>query len=134
VSTPDAAAAINEMHRGTWAERVGLRVLTATRDGVTAEVELRDDHRQPIGAALDAMSKGKTVVGLDNHTSFVRAVRSGKLVATGTPVTRGRRSQLWDVVLRDESGATIASGRVRLMVLDPDADVAGAPIGGGAAE
>lgn len=152
MSTPDAATAINEMHRGTWAERVGLRVLTATRDGVTAEVELRDDHRQPhgivhggvyasviesvasIGAALDAMSKGKTVVGLDNHTSFVRAVRGGKLVATGTPVTRGRRSQLWDVVLRDESGATIASGRVRLMVLDPEADVAGAPIGGGAAE
>jgi len=149
VTTPDAAAAINEMHRGTWAEKVGLRMVTASRDEVKAEVELRDEHRQPhgivhggvyasviesvasIGAALDAMSKGKTVVGLDNHTSFVRAVRGGTLHATGTPVTRGRRSQLWDVVLRDDAGATVATGRVRLLVLDPDAEVAGTPIGGG---
>jgi uncharacterized protein (TIGR00369 family) len=152
VSTPDAAAAINGMHRGTWAERVGLHVESATRDGVTATVEVRADHRQPhgivhggvyasiiesvasIGAALDASSKGKTVVGLDNHTSFVRAVRGGILRATGTPVTRGRRSQLWDVVLRDEGGATVATGRVRLLVLDPDAEVAGAKIGAGNAE
>lgn len=152
MSTGDAAAAINEMHRGTWAERVGLHVESATRDGVVATVELRPDHRQPhgivhggvyasviesvasIGAALDASSKGKTVVGLDNHTSFVRAVRGGTLHATGTPVTRGRRSQLWDVVLRDEAGAVVASGRVRLLVLDPEAEVAGTKIGAGTAE
>ncbi len=140
------------MHQGTWAEKVGLHVVSATRDGVIAEVALRADHRQPhgivhggvyasiiesvasIGAAMDAMSKGKTVVGLDNHTSFVRAVRGGTLHATGTPVTRGRRSQLWDVVLRDEASAIVATGRVRLLVLEPDAEVAGSSIGSGPAE
>ncbi len=147
--TSDAAvAAINEMHRGTWAEIFGLHIDSATRDAVTGTVELRPHHRQPhgivhggvyasivesvasIGAALDAMAKGKTVVGLDNHTSFVRAVRGGILHATGTPVTRGRRTQLWDVVLRDDAQAVVATGRVRLLVLEPDAEVAGGALGG----
>lgn len=62
---------------------------------------------------------GKTVVGLDNQTSFIRAPREGMLTATGTPVTRGRCTQLWDVVIRDQAGQTIATGRVRLLVVDP---------------
>jgi len=74
---------------------MGLRVLSATRDEVVAELEVRSSHLQPhgivhggvyssvieslasIGAALDAMRHSKTVVGLENHTSFVRAVREG---------------------------------------------------------
>ncbi len=147
MDTPDAAAAINSMHQGTWAEQVGLVLLSATPEGVTGRVELQPKHRQPagivhggvyasivesvasVGAALDAMTRGKTVVGLDNATSFIHAVRGGTLHATGTPVTRGRRTQLWDVVLRDDSGRIVATGRVRLLVLDRDATVAGEAIG-----
>ncbi len=147
--TPDAAAAINTMHVGTWAGELGLVVTSATRDGVAATVAVQPRHRQPhgivhggvyativeslasIGAALDAMTKGKTVVGLENHTSFVRAVREGDLHAVATPLTRGRRSQLWEVVIRNDAGAIAATGRVRLLALDPDAQVAGSELGGG---
>ena len=109
---PDAASFINEMHAGTWAGGLGLHVLTATRDQVVAELEVRPAHLQPqgivhggvhasvieslcsVGAALDAMTHGRTVVGLENSTSFVRAARQGTLRATATPITRGagRRS------------------------------------------
>jgi 1,4-dihydroxy-2-naphthoyl-CoA hydrolase len=144
---PDAADAINAMHVGTWAGALGLKVLRASRDEVVAELEVRGIHRQPhgivhggvyssvieslasIGAALDAMKHGKTVVGLENHTSFVRAVRQGVLRATAKPLTRGRRSQAWEVAIADAAGALVATGRVRLMVLEPDATVAGAEIG-----
>lgn len=134
---------LHAMHRGTWAETLGLVVLAASRDEVRAEVEILPRHLQPfgivhggvhasivesvasIGAALDAMARGKTSVGLDNATSFVRAVRSGKLHAVGTPITRGRRSQLWEVTIRGDDGAVVATGRVRLLVVDPDDEVAG---------
>ena len=143
----DAADAINTMHAGSWAGVMGLRVLRATRDEVVGELEVRPTHLQPhgivhggvyssiieslasIGAALDAMRHGKTVVGLENHTSFVRAVRGGVLRATARPLTRGRRSQAWDVTLVDGAGALIATGRVRLLVLEPEASVAGAELG-----
>lgn len=146
-TAPDAAAAINTMHVGTWAAVMGLRVLRATRDEVVAELEVRPEHRQPhgivhggvysgvieslasIGAALDAMRTGKTVVGLENHTSFVRAVREGVLRGTAKPLTRGRRSQAWEVALVDATGALVATGRVRLLVLEADATVGGMEIG-----
>ena len=143
MDTGDAAGAINTMHQGSWAGELGLVVVSATRDEVTATIEVRPTHRQPqgivhggvyagiietlasIGGALDAMGKGKNVVGLENHTSFVRAVREGTLHATATPITRGRRTQLWDVVVRNDERAIVATGRVRLLVLEPDAQVAG---------
>ena len=135
------------MHVGTWAGEMGLRLLSATRDEVTATLEIRPAHLQPhgivhggvyagiieslasIGAALDAMAHGKTVVGLENHTSFVRAVREGTLRATARPLTRGRRTQAWEVSLADGAGALVATGRVRLLVLEPEASVAGEKIG-----
>lgn len=143
MSTTDFAAMVQELHRGTWDEVVGLVIESATRDAVEARLELRPEHRQPmglvhggvlasivetlasVGAATDTMTKDKHIVGLENHTSFVRAAREGTLRARATPVTRGRRSQLWEVMIRDEEGATVATGRVRLLVLDPGAQVAG---------
>jgi uncharacterized protein (TIGR00369 family) len=82
-----------------------------------------------VGAAINAMALGKTAVGLENHTSFVRAVREVTLRAVATPITRGRRSQAWEVTIKNEAGAIVATGRVRLLVLDGDAEVAGSAIG-----
>jgi uncharacterized protein (TIGR00369 family) len=145
--TDDPVALINRMHQGTFGGDLGLVISSATRDGVTAHLVIAQRHRQPhgivhggvycsvvesmasIGAALDAMPRGKNIVGLDNQTSFVRAVREGTLQARATPITRGRRTQLWDVVIENEERAVVATGRVRLLVLDPDADVGGKRLG-----
>ena len=129
---------INMMHRGTFAGEVGIVTTSASRDGVTATVQVRPNHRQPagivhggvystivetlasIGAALDAMTSGKSVVGLENHTTFVRATREGTLHAEATPITRGRRSQVWEVTIKNDEAAIVATGRVRLLVVEPD--------------
>jgi uncharacterized protein (TIGR00369 family) len=58
-----------------------------------------------------------TVVGVNNNTDFLRAVREGKLQGEATPVHRGRLQQLWVVVITDESGRTVARGQVRLQNL-----------------
>ncbi|MGE3671821.1 MAG: PaaI family thioesterase, partial [Polyangiaceae bacterium] len=87
------------------------------------------------GAAISAMATtGYSVVGLENSTSFLRAVRSGTLTGRATPVHRGRRSQVWEATIRDEQGRPIASGRVRLMCLEPDAPLAGESVGLNAGE
>ena len=139
---------------GHWPRREGKRRLcrrrrlsACVRQGLLLGREISPVHRQPhgivhggvyasmieslasIGGALEAMKYGKTVVGLENHTSFVRAMRAGALRGTARPLTRGRRSQAWEVTLVDANGALIATGRVRLLVLEPDAAVAGAELG-----
>ena len=78
-----------------------------------------------VGAAIDAQREGRTVVGLENSTTFLRAVRSGTLRVTARPMTRGRRTQVWEATVADDSGKAIASGRVRLLCLEPGAEIAG---------
>ena len=74
---------------------------------------------------LDAIARGQSVVGLENHTSFIRAVRNGRVRVTATPLTRGRRSQVWEATARDDEGRIISTGRVRLICFDPGSEVAG---------
>jgi uncharacterized protein (TIGR00369 family) len=69
-----------------------------------------------IGAALWYGERGK-VVGAANHTNFLRAVQSGRLTATATPIHRGRSQQLWLVLINDEDGREVARGEVRLQNL-----------------
>jgi uncharacterized protein (TIGR00369 family) len=54
------------------------------------------------------------VVGVANHTNFIRAVREGTLTVTATPVQRGRTQQLWQVDVTDDDGRLVARGEVRL--------------------
>ena len=77
------------------------------------------------GAALAAMPRGQSVVGLENSTSFITAVRSGTLRVVAKPVTRGRRTQVWEAVVTNEAGKTCATGRVRLLCLDAGGELAG---------
>ena len=138
----DFAEMVNEVGDG-WARAMGLRVVRATRSEVAAELVIGPEHRQPygivhggvhagiietlasVGAALHAIPMGKSVVGLENHTSFLRAVREGKLTAIARPITAGRRSHVWEAEVRDESGKLAATGRVRLLLLEPEAEIAG---------
>jgi uncharacterized protein (TIGR00369 family) len=143
----DLADLINNTGADGWVSAMGIKLVRATRDEVVAEMEIGPQHRQAygivhggvhcgiietlasVGAALNAMPEGKSVVGLENHTSFLRAVRSGKLRAVAKPLTRGRRSHVWEGSVHDEQGRLVATGRVRLMVLEADAVVAGEQVG-----
>ena len=138
----DAAPYLNENLDG-WNRAMGLRFVSATPDAVVAELEVSSVHHQPygivhggvhagiietvcsVGAAVHSFATGRSIVGLENHTSFIRAVRSGKLTVRARPLTRGRRSQVWEATVEDDAGKLVATGRVRLLCLEPEAEVAG---------
>ena len=130
-------------HLGGFERSIGLQFTKVTRDELIAEVAIGPHLTQPYGivhggvyasiietvasagAAIFAMQHGKTSVGLENTTSFVRAVRAGTLVAVGRPVHRGRASQVWEVDVSDQQGTLAATGRVRTITLDAGASIAG---------
>jgi uncharacterized protein (TIGR00369 family) len=138
----DFAEQLNASDVG-WNRAMGIRWVSATADQVVVEWDVGEAHRQPhgivhggvhcgvieavasVGASLHAMSRGQTVVGLENHTSFLRAVRTGRLRAVARPLTRGRRTQVWEATVTDEQGRIAATGRVRLMCLDEGTVLAG---------
>ena len=142
----DFSASLNTS-LGGWSEAMGLHFLRATAELVEAELEIGPEHRQAygivhggvhsgvietiasVGAALTALPNGQTVVGVENHTSFLLAVRKGKLHATARPLMRGRRTQVWEASITDDAGRTVASGRVRFIVLEKDSSLAGEKVG-----
>jgi uncharacterized protein (TIGR00369 family) len=119
-----------------WTKEMGIVILTASPEEVTCAWEVGEKHHQPygivhggvhsgvietlasIGAALVALPRAQRVVGLENSTSFIRAVRSGTLHAAARPVTRGRTSQIWEGWIRNDRGELVAQGHVRLLCID----------------
>jgi 1,4-dihydroxy-2-naphthoyl-CoA hydrolase len=75
-----------------------------------------------VAAAIWFGERGQ-VVGAANHTNFLRAARGGRLVATATPIHRGRSQQLWQVEIHDGDSQLIARGEVRLQNLATESKV-----------
>jgi uncharacterized protein (TIGR00369 family) len=146
MSEPIDVCAMLNASLGGWNTAMGLRFTEATPERCTAELTIGAAHLQPYGivhggvhtgiieaacstgAAVVALGRGQSVVGLENSTSFIAAARAGLLRVTATPVTRGRRTQVWQAVVTDDAGKTLATGRVRLLCLDAGTELAGAPV------
>ena len=110
---------------------LGLRIVEASGDRVVLACPVTPDLHQPYGlvhggvhatlaetaasiaGALWFADRGK-VVGISNHTDFLRAVRAGELRAVATPLARGRTTQLWEVAIRDGQDRLVAHAKVRL--------------------
>jgi len=128
---------------GGWSAAMGLHFVRATADEVVAELQIGPNHKQAygivhggvhsgvietiasVGAALIAMPHGQSVVGLENHTSFLIAVREGRLRATARPLMRGKRTQVWEANVTDERERVVATGRVRFIALEAGSALAG---------
>ena|ERR1700694_5231214 len=131
----DLAERINQLNSSNFASELGLVVESATTDRIVGTLQVEPRHLQPagivhggvycsiieslasMGALLNLAEPGQTCAGIENHTSFLRSIGSGKVTAVAVPVNRGRTTHLWDVEIRDERERLVARGMVRLAVL-----------------
>jgi uncharacterized protein (TIGR00369 family) len=133
---PNAAVGLAE--RDAFGRLLGLEVIESGPQRVRARLRADARHHQPygivhggvycaivedvasLGAGLAARAAGQRgVVGVANHTDFLRSHRTGELLAEGTPLHAGRSQHLWLVVIqRASDGAVVARGQVRFHVLD----------------
>jgi 1,4-dihydroxy-2-naphthoyl-CoA hydrolase len=114
-------------------------VITEVSDGfVAAEMEIRDELRQPrglvhggvyaaiaetiasTGTHLGVADEEAIVMGLSNLTSFVRPMTEGTIHASARARHRGRTTWLWEVDLLDDGGRLCAASRVTIAVRRPE--------------
>jgi uncharacterized protein (TIGR00369 family) len=142
MADPDLVTMLNAQ-RGGFNITLGLTFTRASPDEVACEVQVGPHLTQPyglvhggvyssivetlasVGAALFAMPQGLAPVGVENTTSFLRAVRNGKLHGVTRPLHRGRTTQVWEVEIRGDDGKLAATGRVRVLCLEAGTAVAG---------
>jgi len=121
-----------------WNEALGLVIDEVTDDLVRAHLDAGPQHQQPygvlhggawcsiveeaasVGAGMRSLAHdGRGVLGVSNHTDFLRSHSEGRLDVEARPLHAGRRVQLWEVrIVRTSDDVLVARGQVRFQVLD----------------
>jgi len=132
----DVAAQLNRASSGSFASEIGLVLVSATRDRVIGTVDIEARHLQAagivhggvyctiveslasMGAFINIVDQGLMCAGIENHTSFLRSVSSGRVTGVAEAVNLGRTTHLWDVEVRDDRQRLLAKGSVRMAVLE----------------
>jgi uncharacterized protein (TIGR00369 family) len=114
----------------------GLVLTAVAEDRISAEVEVRDELKQPVGlvhggvyasiaesiaslgTALGVAADGKMAMGLSNQTSFLRPITEGTVHATAVVKHRGRTTWVWEVEITDDVGRLCVLTRMTVAVRD----------------
>ena len=142
----ERASAINAFSGGLDAH-LGLVFTWCAEDRVVAELTTRAHHTQvyglvhggvycsmveavgSCGAAMRHIPEGRLPVGIDNHTQFLRGVRTGTtLTATGIPARSNADGSTWTVRILDQDGTLCATGQLTTRALPPGRSVGGAAL------
>ena len=126
---------INSMQM-PFAQLKGVTFTDADKDQVVARMLVRPDlctlghmlHGGAIMALADSVGAAATVINLpddakgtttiESKTNFIGGAREGMtVIATATPVHRGRRTQVWQTRLETEDGKLVAVVTQTQMVL-----------------
>jgi uncharacterized protein (TIGR00369 family) len=110
-----------------FAELKGVQFIEADKDRVVAKMTIRPDlctlghiaHGGAIMALADSVGAAATVINLpedakgtttlESKTNFIGGAKEGTtVVATATPIHRGRRTQVWQTRLETEDGKLVA--------------------------
>jgi 1,4-dihydroxy-2-naphthoyl-CoA hydrolase len=129
------------MPEAPFDKEMGLVFTEISPDRTQAQLDVQPKLLQPMGivhggvycsmveslASVAAytwlsVNGGGSVVGVNNNTDFLRAIRSGTVYGAATPVHRGRRQQLWIVTISDTDDRLVARGQVRLQNLETPLD------------
>ncbi len=119
-----------------FADLKGVTFVEADRDRVVARMTVRPDlctanntiHGGAVMAFADSVGAAATVINLpedakgtttlESKTNFIGGAKEGiTLIATATPVHRGRRTQVWTTRLETEEGKLVAIVTQTQMVL-----------------
>jgi uncharacterized protein (TIGR00369 family) len=119
-----------------FAELKGVTFIEADEDRVVAKMLVRPDlctvshsiHGGAVMAFADSVGAAATVINLpedakgtttiESKTNFIGGAKEGTtVVATATPIHRGRRTQVWQTRLETEEGKLIALVTQTQMVL-----------------
>lgn len=131
---PEEIAAELKSLPGTLRERLGIELLTATRERLTARMPV-EGNRQPagrlhggaslalaeelasVGTWLNLDVRRQVGVGVDVNGTHVRGVTGGFVTAEAELVYRGRSVMVWTVEVRDERGRTTTLARCTCNVI-----------------
>jgi 1,4-dihydroxy-2-naphthoyl-CoA hydrolase len=114
----------------------GLEILEVTPEFGRAQVQIRDEVKQPFGlvhggvyasiaeslasfcTGAGVFAQGKIASGLSNQTSFLRPMLEGTIHAVAVRKHAGRTTWVWEVEQSDDQGRLCVLTRMTIAVRD----------------
>ena len=118
--------------KGTFDDFINHEILEISENYIKSSLIVEDYHKQPMGmvhgGVIDTMAEASisyaayytqegTWVGVNNNTDFIKAVTEGTIICEATPIKLGKRSQIWEAILRNND-EVCARSTVRLTNID----------------
>ncbi len=69
-------------------------------------------------AATFAVGPGKSCVGMEINANHLRPVSDGWVTGTTRPISLGRRTQVWETRITDDSGKLVCISRCTVAVIE----------------
>lgn len=132
----ETPAALNAWCAGTAAEALGIVFTEAGTDYLLARMPVDQRTRQPAGLLHGGASvllaetlgsvagnlcidtKTQACVGLEINANHLRGVAEGWVEGKVTPIHIGRRTQVWQIEIRNGSGQLVCTSRLTLAVIE----------------
>lgn len=128
---------ITPLNKGTVGEVLGIEFSRIGDDYLEATLTVDDRVLQPtgilhggvsvvlaesvcsIGASLTVDLTKQYAVGQEINANHIRPGLPGDVItARATPVSRGRRTQVWDIRLHNQDGKLVCISRCTMAILD----------------
>jgi 1,4-dihydroxy-2-naphthoyl-CoA hydrolase len=128
--------ALEDQKRNTLVEHLGIRITEIGDDYLVGTMPVDARTHQPMkilhGGASVALAEtlGSTAanlivdtrervcVGQEINANHIRPVSSGVVTGTARPVHLGKRSQVWQIEIRDEKQRLVCISRITLAVVE----------------
>lgn len=126
---------VNTRGKHTMSDYLNIEFIAVGDDSLTASMPITEKNRQPLGimhggaSCVLAETVGSTAaqfcvdfekfycVGLDINTNHVRAIRDGVVTGTARPFHLGKTTQVWGIMVHDETERLISVTRLTMAVL-----------------
>lgn len=128
---------LNEISKNTLVENLGMKVIEATHGRVVMTMPIDERHRQPfgvlhggasvalaesacsLGANLIVSARGARAVGQEINANHLRSLGEGLLEATAVILHEGRKSQVWQIEIREQNeNRLVCVSRCTMAVLE----------------
>jgi 1,4-dihydroxy-2-naphthoyl-CoA hydrolase len=118
----------------TLVQTLEIEILEATKDRVVAKMPVQAKVSQPfgflhggasvalaetvasIGAYLNVAENNENAFGLEINANHVRPKRDGFVIATATPLHRGKSTHVWDIQITDEANKLVCVSRCTMAI------------------
>ena len=118
---------------GTLTERLGIELLHASAENVTARMPVAGNTQvvgllhggasaalaETVGSVAATLhaGPGRGAVGVELNATHHRAVREGYVTAVATPLHRGGRLATYEITITDDDGNRVCTSRLTCMLV-----------------